>query len=173
MTTLVGGLRVRMIRESLYQMLHDSLDQLGWFNTNRKHAPINFPSDPADRDEQIPLNTLSVSVEDMTDRETGLGELEVEEEVTYYVDFYAENDAIGLEMIHDIRDILAGRHLAAGRSRPQFDVYDYRQATPPVVGVAQIEDIFTDKARDFPKPWLKHWHACHFKVIDTYGPAEN
>lgn len=172
MTSLVGGLRVRMIRESLYQMVRDSLDELGWFNPNRKHEPVSFPSEPADRDEQITLNTLSLSVEDASDVPTGLGESDVEERVLYYIDFYAENDAIGLEMAHDIRDILAGRHTGTSRTSSNLEVYDFREATPPVVGVVHIENVEVDRAHTFPKPWLKNWYQIGFDVVDVYGPSE-
>lgn len=169
MTALTGGIRTRSINESIYRMVKDGLTDLGWFNPAREHAPIHFITEPMDRDEAIPLNTLNISPEDTDDFETGLGESSVEERATYYIDFYGENNALAIEMIHDVRDIIGGRLPAIGRTHPICQVYDYRETPPANVGYVSFEDIVVDRSRSFPKPWLKHWFMVRFDVIDTYG----
>jgi hypothetical protein len=170
--SLVGGLRVRMLRESLYRMIHSSLDDLGWFSPGRRHEPINFLPKAVDRDVVIPPNTLALSLEDTSDVSTGLGESSVEERISCWLDFYAQDDAIGIELTHDLKDILAGRHPSVGRHDSRFAIYDFRNATPPLLGWADIEWVQVDKAHDFPKAWLKHWYAVSFDVLDVYGPED-
>lgn len=172
MTTLRGGIRTRMINESIYRMVKDGLADLGWFDADRQHAPISFITEPVDRNEPITLNTLNISPEDTDDMETGLGESSVQERCTYYIDFYGESNAIGLELIHDIRDILGGRMPLIGRTHPQCTVYDFRAATPVEVGYVEFEDIIVDRSRTFPKPWLKNWFMVRFDVVDTYGGSD-
>lgn len=174
--TIYGGLRQRLIRDSLYNMLHDSLDALGWFDAGRAHKPINMIAKPIDDDGKpigegtpIPLNTLSVVPADLGDQDWELGSMLAEHTWMFYVDFYAENDAWGLQMIGDVRDILKGRHPDANRLRPHLPVYDYREATPTVQFYCEIDEVVLDRAQDFPKPWQKHWYACRFVVVDYYG----
>jgi hypothetical protein len=174
--TIYGGMRQRLIKDSLYNMVHDSLDALGWFDAGRAHIPINMISKPIDDEGRpvgegtpIPQNTLSLVPGDLDDEEWEMGSALAEHTWIFYVDFYAQNDAWGLHLIGDVRDILAGRHPDIGRDRTNFPVYDYRQATPPIEFYCDIEEVIVDRAQDFPKPWLKHWYVCRFMVVDFYG----
>lgn len=169
MTTIVGGLRARLIRDSLYYMLHDSLDQLGWFSVNRRHQPINFTGTDTERLTEIPINTVALSDDNLTENDYELGSNGVESTWTFYVDFYAEDDSVGKHLIHDVRDILGGRMSTIGRVAANCAVYDYRQATPSVIFFVELEHIIVDRAHDFPKAWQKHWYACRFDVVDAYG----
>lgn len=164
-----GGLRQRLIKDSLYNMVNDSLDNLGWYDPGRSHRPINFIARTVPPEEEIPLNTVVLSPGDLSEEEWEMGSMLAEHSWIFYVDIYAESDAIGSHFIGDIRDIMAGRHEDAGRTRPNFPVYDYRQATPPVEFYCDIEDVAIDRAVDFPRPWQKHWYVCRFLVVDYYG----
>lgn len=167
--TIQGGLRHRLIKDSLFNMIHDSLDMVGWFDSGRNHLPINMVARQVPDDEEIPLNTLSLSSGDLDEQEWETGSMMAEHTWIFYVDFYAENDALGSHVIGDVRDIVAGRFEDAGRTRPNFPVYDYRDATPPIAFYCDIEEVLVDKATDFPRPWQKHWYACRFMVVDYYG----
>lgn len=169
MATIVGGLRARLIRDSLFHMLHDSLSSLGWFSANRRHQPLIFTGTDIDRLTEVPLNTLVLSDDNLTEVDFELGSNGVESTWTYYVDFYAEDDSVGKHLIHDVRDILGGRMSTIGRTHPVCPVYDYRQATPSLIFYVDLERIVVDRAHDFPKMWQKHWYACRFDVIDAYA----
>lgn len=169
MPVVVGGLRARLIRDSIYNAIYAGLDALGWFDEGRKHTPINFTGKIVDQDEEIPLNTIVLVDEDIMESEIELGSNLAEHDWTFYVDFYAENAGIGRELINDVRDILAGRMSSIGRSHPSVIVFDYREPTPPALFKVHIEDIVIDRATGFPKPWQKHWYSCRFSVIDHYG----
>lgn len=173
MTIYVGGLRARLIKDSLYNMIHASLDDLGWFDTGRGHQAIAMRATKVENEEEIPLNTLAVCDEDFGSFDTEMGSKMADHSWTFYADFYAENEAVGLHMIRDIKDILEGRMSAISRSRPTLDVYDYTQATPTAIFTCQIEDVLVDRAHDFPKPWQKFWFACRFSIEDTYGDDDD
>lgn len=169
MTTIVGGLRARLIHDSLWNCLHGALGRLGWLLPNQQFMPINFIASRVPAQTEVPLNTLALSDEAMRSVDLELGSTAVETRWTYYVDFYAENDVIGKHLIHDIRDVLGGRMSTIGRNDPSVVVYDYRQATPLRVFTVGIENVLVDRAHDFPKPYQQHWYACRFEVVDAFG----
>ncbi len=166
---IVGGLRARLIRQSIFQYVYDGLDELGWFDPTRPHLPVTFESKAQDTEEEIRLNTAALS--DENDAESGweLGSNMTENSWQFYIDIFAESDALGLHFIQDVRDLLRGRFTSIGYDRESFDVYDYRQATPPVLFICSIENVDVDKAHGFLKPWLQHWYGCAFEVVDAYG----
>lgn len=169
MATITGGLRLRLIRESLFAMIEDALDQLDWFDGTRPHLPVTFLSKNLNHDVQIDPNTGALTDENMASDEVELGSLMAEHRWIFYVDFFAESDALGLHFIGDVKGILEGRMNSIGRDDPSFTVYDYRQATPPSIATCQIEDVTTDRAHGFLKPWLEHWYAAQFTVLDYYA----
>lgn len=169
MTEITGGLRARLIRDSIYHVLFDGLADLGWFDSGRQHRAISFPGTVVDQHTEIPMNTLALVDEDQSEVEGEMGSNLGDFRWTYYVDFYAEDDVIGKHLIYDVRDILAGRMVGVGRTDSSVAVLDYTLATPTQVFVVQLEDIIVDRAHDFPKPWQRNWYACRFTVLDSYG----
>lgn len=172
MTAYVGGLRARLIHDSVYSMLYTALASLGWFTASPSHSPITFNSEALSTNVEVPFNTLALADEGSRGEGIELGSLLQENRWTMWVDFYAENDSISLHLIRDVHDILEGRMPSIGRSRPVIDVYDYTLATPVVIFEVEIEDVHTDKAQDFPQPWLKSWRACGFTIVDTYDDED-
>lgn len=166
---VVGGLRARLIRESLFRTVEQSLTDLDWFNSGNPTLPITFDSRSRNQDEQIMINTLTLSDENTSGTPVELGSQLSEERWSMYIDFYADSDALGLHLIRDVKDILEGRISLIGRTDPSFDVFDYRQATPPILFRCQIENVTVDRAHGFLKPWLEHWYACSFTVVDYYS----
>lgn len=171
--TIVGGLRVRLIRDSLYAMVEDALTDLGWMNPARQHTPINMIDTEVPFDQEIPFNTLSMSWLDNFNNEWEMGSRLTEFRHNVYFDFYAEDDVLGLQMAHDLAAIFEGRFPSIGRTNNYFSVYDYSQATPPEIAVCEIEDVSVDKARDFPKPWQRHWWAVNLSVLDYHGTEDD
>ncbi len=169
MSDIVGGLRARLIRESLYQKIEAGLTDLGWFDAGRPHQPIQFLPKGANQDDPIEENTLALA--DENDYESGweMGSNLTEQTWQMYVDFYAESDALGLSLIRDVRDILRGRFTSIGQDTTWFHVYDFREATPPILFQCEIQNVDTDRAHGFLKPWLAHWYSCVFEIVDTYA----
>lgn len=168
MSSVVGGLRQRLIRDSIYHCIYDALDARGWFDSGRKHLPIQFTGDITPQDEEIAFNSLALSDESLDETDLEMGSTAVETEWTFYLDFFAEDDSIGKDVIGDIRDILGGRMSSVGRSDASVEVMDYRMATPTPLFRVYVENIIQDRAHDFPKPWQKHWYLVRFTVLDYY-----
>lgn len=165
----VGGLRARLIRDSLSETVKEGLDSLGWFDSGRSHQPLHFLREPANWDEPINLNSLSISATDVIGDDAEMGSQLSIETWDFFVDFYAENDPVGLHVIHDIRDILRGKIPSIGRGRPVLDVMNWTLATPTPAFTCEIEDVVVDRATGFNRPWLFHWYTCRASILDTYA----
>ncbi len=161
----LGGVRDRLILDNLFRLIVDSLTTLGWFDAGREHGTIYPVPKPVDDHDEIQFNTLAVSCGD-TEIEYGeIGSFLEIRRTPWWVDFYAESDAVGKHLIGDVRDIIGGK--LAGRTAPTLDVYDYRLATPSVVFACELDEISDDRARGFTQEHRRHWYECSFTVIDT------
>lgn len=164
-----GGLRDRLIRDAVATVVKDGLTTIGWFDEDRRHAPIVWRDDPVtDVDEVVPLNTLSVVSEDMSDAEIELGTTLTEDRWEFWVDFYAESVDVGKQLIGDVRDILRGKDIA-GRTAPIIAVFDVTQDPVPTEPAfyVEIENVETDRSRTATRPFEQFWFTCTFHVVDT------
>lgn len=168
MTVPVGGLRARLIRDSLYNWVKDGVEARGWMATDRRHLPFQFVPQPKDWDEEVPLNSIAVTPEDVSDVEAELGSSRTDDTWTFYVDIFGESEPVGMDCAHDIRDMLRGKLPSIGRMRMAFPVLDYREATPPILFYCHIENILLDRARNFPQAWRRNWFVLRLDVMDSY-----
>jgi hypothetical protein len=102
MATVVGGLRARFIHDSVEAALLDMLTQLHWLDAGRRHTPITIVPKPQKWDDPIEFNSITVDMQDMADEEAEMGSNLTNDTHTVYVDFYAENEAIGTQVIGDL-----------------------------------------------------------------------
>lgn len=175
MTEIVGGLRARLVDDSLYYALKTALTTLGWFSGGRQHLPIDFVNEARDPVglPEIALNTLALSGENISDQPGELGSQFSEFTRYYYIDFFAESDALGKHLIGDVKDLLQGRMASAGRSNPIVPVFDWRQATPSLIFQVEVDNVKIDRAHGFPHPWTRHWFSCQFTLTDWYGSEDD
>jgi hypothetical protein len=166
MTVVEGGLRARLINDSVHELVRWTLVSRGWFDAGRRHAPVTLVYEAQKWDEPIEVNTVAIVGGDVTDDELELGSNLTEDRWIYYVDFFAENEAVGLDLITDLKESFRGKLPTIGRTSPRLPVYDFRQATPPVVFYCDLENVLIDRARDFPKPWLRWWYTVRVDVVD-------
>lgn len=171
MVDYVGGLRSRLIHDSLFRMLEDSLDQLGWFDGQPGRENVRITPEPLPLNREIPLNTIALADFDMDENEAELGSDFTEVSWGFYVDFYAADKSIGIHLINDVRDILRGKMYSIGRTGPVLEVYDWTLATPVPIFTCQIEDVIVDKPEIAADTWLKNWYSARFMVIDNYYGA--
>lgn len=169
MTTLVGGLRARFIHDSTFETLRAALDALGWFDSGRRHLPINLIPTAAEWDAEIPLNTVAVSSTNTSGEDAELGSNLIDDRTVFYVDIYAQDDALGKHLAYDVRDLLRGKMPSIGRARPVLDVLDLSQVPPAPVTIAEIDNVVVDRANSFARDWEKHWWVVRFDVLDSYG----
>lgn len=166
----VGGLRVRLVFSSLYNMLDTALTDLGWFDPGREHLPITFLGEPVDDELEVPLNTLVLTGEQIFTSDIEMGSPRADFTRQFYLDFYAESNALGEHLIYDVKDILQGRMPSIGRTGPIFTAYDYTiTPTAPVIGYGEIDGVFVDRAPKGSNAWKNNWWSASFTVTDTYS----
>ena len=173
MPIIVGGLRQRLNFDSIKNEIERALTSIGWFDGGRSHQALNFITGPVDDRTEVPLNTLVLAAENMNDTFIEIGSDYSEHRRTFFVDLYAESQSLGEHLIYDIRDILEGRMPSHGRSGPLIDVYDYQQATPPVIHTLELEFITVDRGHTFSFPWQKFWWSAMFTAVDCYGNEDD
>lgn len=171
-----GGLRTRLIADSVRVTVIAALDQLGWFQSTvyddppgtRRHRPLRYITRPVDWTDDITPNALAISTEDVSDEDLGLGG-DVEDRLEMYLDLFAQDEALGLHLIRDIRDILLGKFPELGRSAPHVDVYDFRQATPAPFTQVEIDDVRVDRAQGEARQWQRYWFMLRLQLLDDYA----
>lgn len=170
-----GGLRARLITDSVRIAIIAGLTHLGWFDPTvhddppgvRSHLPLRYVPRPLKWDVAIEPNALAISTDDTRDMERGLGG-EVEDRLRMYADVFAQNDEFGWQLTHDIRDILIGKVPQAGRNLPAIDVYDLRQPTPSPFTQVDVEGTLIDRAESESREWRNRWFMVRFDIVDEY-----
>ncbi len=163
MTTVTGGLRNRLIERSLTNHIRAGMNALGWFDPGRQHQPVSLVARQHDIDEEVPLNTVAVVVDDIQDTDVEIGSNLAEHRIDIWVDVYAESDSLGAHIADDVRDMLGGR--LAGYTDPSFLVTDL---TNVGIFTVEIEELRRRRARGFPHPWQRHWFTVSGVLLDTY-----
>jgi hypothetical protein len=158
-----GGLRDRMVFECFANMVKSSLTTLGWFESGRSHAPINWRTSIVPEHEELPINTLTCASEDVRSEELEIGTGLSEDRTVVILDFYAENDALGRHVAGDIRDILRGKLVT---DHPGFVVYDLRESPPVPFSFAEIEGVMLDRAEGFDAPFRRHWFSVLCELVE-------
>lgn len=165
----VGGTRLRLVRDSVRNLIHDSLTTLGWMDSGRKHKSVTVRTRAIDDDEEAEPNLITVVMEDTNQDDAEMGSSVLTEDTyQFIIDIYAESEALGLDLMGDVRDILKGK-FSAFRTGPTVTVYDYRLATPTELVTLDIERISTGKNRNYAKPFQRYWWTIFFDVIDEYA----
>lgn len=168
MTVLAGGLRTRMIFDNLYGVINVGLSNIGWFEAGRRHAPISMVAEEQDSTQEVPVNTLAVSDENVSSQVWEVGSQLSQDTRYFYVDFFGESDAVSKHIIGDVRDILLGKFPSVGLKGPVLPVYDLSQATPTVVFSCDIIRVTVDRSHDYTHPWMRHWYSLQVSLLDYY-----
>jgi len=165
MATLVGGLRDRMLLQSVMSDVVDDLTTRGWFNVSREHKAFTVVDEYPDDKDEVELNTISFSLGDSSSTVTELGSKAETIFVPIFVDFFAESDGLGRHVVGDVHEFV--------QKQGQFDVLDYRQPSPPVEYVVQLVDgtIERSKPTRAVNSWQKHWHTVAFVVTEERSNA--
>lgn len=146
---LEGGLRDRMLIESLGNHIETHLNSLGWFDAGREHEAINmitgFPRDTDD----VPLNTVAFTVEVAAGEDAEMGSRAEVHATAFFVDMFMENDAIGWHLSGDIYHFL--------KKNPVLAVYDYTDDLEPVDFHVQLSDVDRRKPTRATNPWQRYW----------------
>jgi len=156
-----GGLRTRLTIESVTKAIEAYLDGEGWFDIGREHLPVTLLDEfPGDNDE-VALNTLAFSADGGSGVSAEMGSLAENHFMSLFVDFFAENDALGRHLIGDVYYFL--------KTNPALPVYDYTDTTPfPILFHVHVEEEDVDwrKPSRAVSAWQKHWFTCSFTIED-------
>lgn len=166
---LYGGLRDRMIEQALREVILDGLTALGWFEAGRYHEPIDFVSRAVDANTEVAINTLALSGDPFDADLIELGSQLAEERRVFYVDFFAESDALGKHLIGDVRDLLRGRMPHVGRDKPILAVYDRTAGavTEPAF-YCEIDRVTSESARESSAAHKRSWYLARVEVSDEW-----
>lgn len=169
---IVGGLRMRLLHDSLHALVVEGLTELGWLDPDRSHGPIRVLTQPTRWDTPIQPNIVAIDHESVTSTEFEVGSLLTEDTVISYVEIYAESDSLGMDLSNDVRDVLRGR-LTMATIYGTFPIYDYRHATPPIVGHATVNAVNSLRnAAISEENWVRHWFRVRAEILDTYYTSE-
>lgn len=168
-----GGLRTRLILDSVRYAILSTLQQQGWFDPTtydtppgtRHHQPFRYVARPVDWAEDIRPNAIAISGEDLSDEPVGFGG-EVQDIIEIYVDIFAQDDPLGWQVAYDIRDSLYGK--GTGAVGPQIDIYDVRQSTPSTFTTVDLDLVEIDRSQGDARQWQRHWFMIHLVVLDDY-----
>ena len=170
MATIVGGLRSRFVHDSLKTMIEDALEDIGWFDSGRRHNTVTVRSTAVPEDEEALPNIVALDLYDTQSEEVELGNAVLTTDTYYYaVDVYGENHSLGLHLAGDVRDIIRGKMSTIGRTGPTLAIKNLNQATPSTIATAHIMNVSMEKARMFSKPYQKFWWQIFLEIEDEYG----
>lgn len=169
--TIDGGIRKRLISESVRVEILAGLDRMGWFDAPRQHEPLSFAAKPNDWDEHVSPNTFSITMEDTYEEPAEFGDVAVDDTITFFFDFYADSDALGRHVAWDVHSIVMGLAANAGRTGPVFDVYNLLLPTPAVFTQLDVEHCVVDQVDGDRKPWQAHWWFVRFDLLDDHADS--
>lgn len=158
---LTGGLRDRMLLQAFYVAIQDHMTTLGWFDSGRQHSPIVMVDQYPGEDEPPVINTLAISLGNVTPRRAELGSNIVNQETFMYADFYAESDALSRHVSGDVAAFLI--------NNPVVPVKDLSNVAEPIDFYAYVEDdsVAIDRPTTATNAWQKHWAIVSWAVEDT------
>ncbi len=161
--TLVGGLRDRMLHESLSNHIQGELTTLGWFDGGRDHTPITliqgFPNDTDD----VVLNTMAFSVEEASGEDLEMGNNSETHQTMFFVDMFMEDDSVGWHLSGDVYAFL--------KENPHLDVFDYGTGGNPVDFKVELMEVDRRKPTRAVNAWQRHWFTVSFMAEDDRANA--
>lgn len=180
-----GGVRSRLIYDSLWQVLNSSFTALGWFQPTifstppgtKKYRPVTFLKTQQSWDEEVAPNTMAFVPENMTDRPWEIGSEFYENRWIFYLDIFGDNEDISLQLAGDAVDILRGKLTAIGRGfGPMVDICDWSQPGHYKIGYLYIENVTDTRAPTYSQRWMRYlrtvrWEACDYydQDVDNLG----
>lgn len=160
---LEGGLRDRMLIESLGNHIQAELTTLGWFAAGREHLPINVISGfPNDTDE-VQLNTIAFSVDTARGDDLEMGSLAETHRTAFFVDMFMEDDSVGWHLSGDIYSFL--------RKNRALDIHDYSAIGDPVDFQVEILEVDRRKPARAVNAWQRHWFTVSCVAEDYRSNA--
>lgn len=161
-----GGKRIRLIEENFRHLVKKGVKDLGLMESAAVKPAITFQTEMPDTSKAVQPNTIAVTAEDIDTYDHEIGDGIIRHEFNMYVDIFAANRSIGLELVGDIVSILRGRNEAINRIAPILPVYDLSQQGSPEIFSCDIEEIRSAKVETDAKSFNRFWWSIGCLVID-------
>jgi hypothetical protein len=165
MSTVVGGKRLRYIKDSLYYMLRDSLTDLDWLTTQPTRKDVTLLAEQIEIGKEIKPNVVAISTEDLFGKSMELGSNGQINTWNLFVDIFAESESLGVHLAGDILDILRGKFASIGRQFPTLEVSD---PNGTVLFNCPIDNVELNRVREWDKPFNRYWWVIGFELRDAY-----
>lgn len=162
---------MRLMLDSLALAVEETLAVHGWFDPGRQHKPITVATGTSSPTDPITTNTLAIVATMVLTEEMEVGSDLLQDTSFVVMQFHAENEALGVHLINDLRDAMRGR-IAGGMPRGRFPILDLRMATPVPVAYAAIRDVVTDRnVAAVTSVWNRNVHTVACYVDDFHYGA--
>ena len=158
--TLEGGLRDRMILESILHAIEDNMTTQGWFAAGRHHEPITIVDEYPNDDDEVAVNTIAFSMGNVYREIAELGSNATEVMIPLFIDIYAESDGLGRHVAGDIATFM--------QQQGGFPIYDYSLSTPSSSFSVNLEEnsVQTVRPARAINPWQRHWFTVTAVFVD-------
>lgn len=163
----IGGLRARLIKDNLFNLIEDSLEAVGWMDAGRQHEDVTVVPEPLDNLTEITPNKVGIDFKNITEQNVEMGSNMAENTWLVFVDIMAENYDIGLHLSTDVKDIITGHYDSIGRDAPTLTVLDLTLATPTAFATCHITEFEMEKDESEAEH-RRYWWTCAFNLEDTY-----
>jgi hypothetical protein len=171
-STITGGIRLRLLRDSALHAVTDGLAEQGWFQPNRRHRPVTVTSGALDWDEPVQSNLVTVSIDAVSTEQVEVGSTLTNDTIRLVTDLFVENDTVGVELANDIRDIYRGR-IGTVMARAALPIWDYRLATPVTIAYATFDQVrIVRSVATAQQLWQRFWFTVIADVSDAYYTAD-
>lgn len=169
---IVGGLRARLLQDSLHLFLLNGLTTLGWLDSNRRHRPVRIQAQPARWQEPIEPNLIALDFLSVDNREFEVGSNLTADDLLAHIEIYAESDSLGIDLSNDVRDLVRGRLTSIG-SGGSLPVFDLRQGNPPIIGHLHVDRVSAIRnVSPTEDAWVRHWYRVRCEFTDVYATSE-
>jgi len=177
-TLFAGGLRDRLIYDSLWYCFNASLGGLGWFDATiydtpvgtRQNRPVTLQAQQIDWTEEISPNTIAFAPDNETDQDWELGTSLSQQTWRFYCTIIAESEPISVQLAGDVRDILRGRLSTIERDGgPYVNLYNWSAATPYRIGYLEIQNVSILRMPLYSEKWQRYMREVTWEALDWYS----
>lgn len=158
-----GGLRDRLILYAVHESLRARLDELGWFDSGRGHAPVKFLQGFPDDKDSVEPNSIAVTLEDINGELQELGSRLEESRMGIVVDLFCDSESVALHLSGDVYDFFKSRN-----NIPVFDVSDGEESDADPAFYIEIDSDYLSNRRSMrpTNPWQRHWRVVELFFND-------
>lgn len=162
MSVVEGGLRDRFLDDSFINHVRVGLDALGWFDTGRRHPPLQLVTTHLPATEEMNVDTSTyvvVLTESVAGSDAEIGSGLTEDRVYGWVDVFANDKGLARHLAGDCRDLLRGKMPSINYDTAGFTVVNWEEYDPDDLFWVDIEDVQLDSEPDQGRDGRFHYQV--------------